>query len=88
VGPRNTTTSISVTAPRLQEARDAAKSWGKDNTQIEALQADAKAKIAATKSEEWMINKSIHYNQWTTFQKAEFEAVVTAFREFVAVDAM
>lgn len=67
----------------LQEAKEAAKSWGKDVAEIEALQADAKGKIAATKSEEWMINKAVHYNQWATFHKAEFEAVVMAFRELL-----
>lgn len=68
---------------RLDEAKEAAKSWGKPVTDIETLQAEAKAKIAATKSEEWMINKAVHYNQWATFQKAEFLLVVTAFRELL-----
>lgn len=68
---------------RLQEAHKSVKSWGKDAKEVEALQADAKAKVVATKSEEWMINKAVHYNQWATFQKAEFEAVVTAFRELL-----
>lgn len=68
---------------RLQEAKQAAKSWGKDVAEIEALQAEAKAKIAATKSDEWMINKAVHYNQWATFTKAEFETVVVAFHDLL-----
>lgn len=68
---------------RLEEAKEAARSWGKPVMAIEALQAEAKAKIAATKSEEWMINKAVHYNQWAYFQKTEFEAVVIAFRELL-----
>lgn len=68
---------------RLQDAKESAKSWGKSIASVEALQADAKAKIAATKSEEWLINKAVHYNQWATFQKGEFEAVVSAFRELL-----
>jgi hypothetical protein len=68
---------------RLQEAKNAAKSWGKNTAEFEELYADAKTKIAATKSEEWMINKAVHYNQWATFQRAEFEAVVNSFRELL-----
>jgi hypothetical protein len=68
---------------RLEEAKEAAKSWAKPVTDIEALQADAKAKIAVTKSEDWMINKAVHYNQWANLQAAEFQVVVSAFRELL-----
>jgi hypothetical protein len=67
----------------LQGAMDAAKSWGKNTAEFEVLRADAKAKIAATKSEDWMINKAAHYNDWATFQNAEFGIIVTAFRELL-----
>jgi hypothetical protein len=64
---------------RLQEAKDSAISWNKDVKPVEAMQADAKKKIAATQSEQWMINKSVHFNNWATLQPSEFEAVANAY---------
>jgi hypothetical protein len=49
---------------RLQEAKASAVSWKKDVAEIEAMQKDANQKIADTQSENWMINKAVHYNQW------------------------
>ena len=65
---------------RLQEARDSAASWGKDVKDAEVLQADAKQKVAATKSEEWMINKAVHFNAWAALQSKEFAAVAATFQ--------
>ena len=30
--------------------------------------------------EQWVINKAVHYNDWASFTKAEFRAVVEAFK--------
>lgn len=65
---------------RLQEAKDSAESWGTSATAIEAMQADAKKKIAETQSEQWMINKAVHYNGWGTLQPKEFAKVANAFQ--------
>jgi recombinational DNA repair ATPase RecF len=65
---------------RLQEAKESAASWGKSVTEVEALEAEAKQKIADTHSEQWMINKAVHYNAWVNLQPREFSAVAVAFR--------
>lgn len=69
---------IAAWKARLQEVRDSAASWGKNTNDAEALVADAKEKIAATKSEEWMINKAVHYNAWANMQPKEFASVASA----------
>ena len=33
--------------------------------------------------EQWVINKAIHYNEWASFTKAEFRAVVEAFKSLL-----
>lgn len=39
--------------------------------------------MAATKSEEWMINKAVHYNAWADLQSKEFAAVVSSFQQLL-----
>ena len=52
---------------------------------------DAKAKVEAMKTahsetlkkcggEQWVINSAIHYNEWASFTKGEFRAVVEVFK--------
>lgn len=67
----------------LKAAQEAAKSWGTVTKAIEALETEAAAKVAKTNIEQWMINKAVHYNEWATLQKSEFESVVSAFRELL-----
>ncbi|MHC2618228.1 hypothetical protein ACVIW2_000259 [Bradyrhizobium huanghuaihaiense] len=68
---------------RLQEARDSAASWGKNIQEAETLQVESKKRVAATKSEEWMINKAVHYNSWADLQPKEFVAVASSFQELL-----
>jgi recombinational DNA repair ATPase RecF len=68
---------------RLQEAKDSAVSWKKGVAEIEGIQKDAKQKIGDTQSENWMINKAVHYNQWANLQPKEFAAVAAAFQAFL-----
>jgi hypothetical protein len=68
---------------RLQEAKDSATSWGNPTASIEALQADAKKKVAETQSEQWMINKAVHYNEWANLQAKEFAKVAAAYQTFL-----
>jgi hypothetical protein len=68
---------------RLQEAKDSAVSWRKDVAKIEEMQKDARRKIADTQSENWMINKAVHYNQWANLQPKEFATVAAAFQAFL-----
>jgi len=68
---------------RLQEVKDSAVSWGVSIIDIGAMQADAKERLAETQSEQWMINKALHYNQWANLQPNEFAKVAVAFKAFL-----
>jgi hypothetical protein len=68
---------------RLEEAKDAATSWKAPTDAIKVMQTDAKKNIAATSSEQWMINKAVHYNEWHALQPMEFSKVVEAFQAFL-----
>lgn len=68
---------------RLQEAKDSAVSWKKGVAEIQEMQKDSKKRVADTQSENWMINKAVHYNQWANLQPKEFAAVAGAFQAFL-----
>lgn len=68
---------------RLEEARETAVSWGSPTASIEAIQADAKKRIAETQSEQWMINKALHYNEWANLQPKEFSKLSDAFHSLL-----
>jgi hypothetical protein len=68
---------------RLQEAKESAQSWKASLTDIEAVIADVKQKVADTQSEQWMINKAVHYNEWTNLQPKEFAKVAVAYQAFL-----
>lgn len=67
---------------RLAKGIKAAEKWGHDMTKeaLEVKLAEAEALIKATDAERWTINPSVHYNEWQNFTKAEFQAVVDAFK--------
>jgi hypothetical protein len=64
----------------IKIAKEAATSWGRSTTDIEAFEATAKDKIAKSLAEQWMINKAVHYNMWANLEKDEFAVVADAFR--------
>ena len=68
---------------RLQEAKTAAVSWGAPTTDIEAAQMEANQRIADMQSEQWMINKAVHYNEWHNLLPQEFRKVADAYRAFL-----
>jgi hypothetical protein len=68
----------------LADARDATASWGQDTSSIDALKAEVKEKISEARAEQWVINKSVHFNPWANLQAEEFRTVVTAFRELLS----
>lgn len=68
----------------LKTAREAAVSWGQDTKSIESAETDAKDKIGKSRTEQWMINKAVHYNAWASLQPKEFEEVATAFKNLLA----
>jgi hypothetical protein len=69
----------------LVMARESAQSWGNTSAQaaIVALEADAKAKIAKTQTEQWMINKAVHYDEWANLQSKELASLIAAFKDLL-----
>ncbi len=70
----------------LSQAKDAEQSWGrKDKVQeLKALHDDFGDCNKATNVEKWMINPSVHYNEWMNLQEQDFRPVVNAFKAFLA----
>lgn len=70
----------------LGKAAKAAQSWGDDDTgrKVRARKESLSSQAAACGGEQWMINKAIHYNEWGTFSKEDFEPVVLAFKTLLA----
>jgi hypothetical protein len=68
---------------RLQEAKDSAISWKASVTEVDSKIAEAKQNIAKTQSEQWMINKAVHYNEWANLQSAEFASLASAYQDFL-----
>ena len=69
----------------LATARKAADSWGKkeDIERLTAKEKDVKEKIARTQTEQWAINKAIHYNEWANLQVAELNSVAAGFKDLL-----
>jgi RecF/RecN/SMC N terminal domain len=67
----------------IKIAKEAATSWGRSTTDIEAFEAIAKDKIAKSLAEQWMINKAVHYNMWENLGKDEFAVVADAFQDML-----
>lgn len=67
----------------LKKAKAAANSWNQVHV-IESVSTretafnTAKAKVNHDK---WQVNAAVHFNEWDNLQKADFEPVVTAFKE-------
>ena len=69
----------------VKQAAKSAKSWKdeKAEAKVEAMKAARIAALKKSGGEQWIINRSVHYNEWATFSTAEFRAVVEAFRAFI-----
>jgi len=67
---------------RLGKGIKSAAHWGHDEVKagLEAELEEAKALIQKTNAEQWAINKSVHFNEWENFTKAEFKEVADAFK--------
>lgn len=68
---------------RLEDGEKSAEHWGLD-TEKKALitkRAEAKKLIGKSSTEQWIINPSVHYNEWANFEKHEFQEVVDAFKD-------
>lgn len=64
-------------------AADAAQSWG--NAEGREAAANQKSWLStcngAMSVEQWAVNKAVHYSEWATFGKRDFQPVVSAFKE-------
>lgn len=67
---------------RLKKGIQSAKHWGHDETKatLEGKLSEAETLIQRSSTEQWAINKSVHFNEWENFTKAEFEEVAEAFK--------
>lgn len=70
---------------RLKVGVKAAENWehNEAKTAIEEKLAEAEGLIQKSNAEQWVINKSVHFNEWGNFTKAEFQEVVEAFKELL-----
>lgn len=66
----------------LKLAAKAANAWKDEDakTKVEAMKKARSDALTAYGDENWVINKAVHYNEWASFSKVEFKAVVAAFK--------
>ncbi|MBE7518394.1 MAG: AAA family ATPase [Thermoflexaceae bacterium] len=69
----------------LKKAANAANSWNDAGAkqQIAELQKMRSEALLAQEGETWAINALVHYNEWATMTKADFEPVLDAWRKFL-----
>lgn len=67
---------------RLDKGIRVAENWGKEEEKASLTEKRDKAKvlIAATYAEQWIINPSVHFNEWENFGSGEFSEVVASYR--------
>ncbi|MBC2741228.1 hypothetical protein [Thiobacillus sp.] len=67
---------------RLKKGIKSAEHWGHshDKVALEAKLSEAETLINKSSAEQWAINKSVHFNEWENFAKAEFKEVADAFK--------
>lgn len=69
----------------LAKAAAAAQSWG--NETAKTIVSERKRQLtqanSAKGSEEWLMNKAVHFNEWANLEKADFEPVVDAFKKLL-----
>jgi len=70
---------------KLEDGEKAAIYWKRvdEKAAVAAKRAKAKELIAKTNAEQWAINPSIHFNEWSNLQRQEFQEVVVAFKELL-----
>src|SRR5579871_2178731 len=79
--------AIAAMRKSLKAGKMAAQSWGKKELVVEIDEREKTfSELAAkTNAEQWQINPAVHYNSWATLDKADFEPVVSAFKELMGV---
>lgn len=66
----------------LDKASKSAKAWDDEaaKTMVKQRQDAFAAQMEKCNGEQWVINRAIHYNEWATFSREDFEPVVEAFK--------
>ena len=69
----------------LRLAAKAAQSWDDQEAQgnVNELKATRSASVSKFGGEQWIINKAIHFNDWTNFSKEDFNPVVKVFNKLL-----
>ncbi len=71
----------------LARAAESANAWNNEaeRTLVRQLKLDRTNALAAIEAENWAVNPSVHFNEWADLSKADFEPVVRAWRQFLAL---
>ena len=66
----------------LKLAAKAGTDWQDDDlkAKVKAMKAARTETLTKCGGEQWVINKAVHYNEWASFSRSEFHAVVDAFK--------
>jgi hypothetical protein len=69
----------------LAKAQEAAQSWGKadDVLALTKRQKEFKGCVERSQVNQWVINKSIHYNEWANLKKKDFVPVAESFKSLL-----
>ncbi len=69
-----------------RKAGASAQSWGNDGYKeaVEERKTSLSTSAGASNTENWAVNKAVHYNEWANFGKKDFEPVVVAFKALLA----
>lgn len=67
------------------KAADAAQSWGSEDARqvTTTRKAELSASNGASSVEQWAVNKAVHYNEWASFGRHDFEPVVHSFKDLL-----
>lgn len=67
----------------LKKAKNATQSWGdKDSIQkLQEIESIASQVFNRCQAEHWTVNASVHYNNWASLGKGDFQPVVEAFAD-------
>lgn len=71
----------------LKKAKAAANSWNKTELvdQLKEIHSTAEQIYARSKAESWGINMSLHYNNWLNLSATDFQPIVDAFTDLIAL---
>ena len=69
----------------LARAKDAANSWNQQEVirQLTTCQSSFIKLVESSRTEQWQVNSSVHYNSWENLSKEDFQPVVEVFRNLL-----